>query len=101
MRQEAVTVEIYGRSYTLRGVDPELTKRLAAALDRRMRDLAGGSTTADTLKLAILAALNLADDLERLREEALSRTERACARTTELLDRIEAALGPQGPGAPR
>lgn len=93
MRQEAVTVEIYGRSYTLRGVDPESTRRLAAALDARMREIAGGSTTADTLKVSILAALNLADELERLREEAHSRAERAGARAAELLDRIDAALG--------
>jgi cell division protein ZapA len=92
MRHEPVTVEIYGRSYTLRGVDPGQARRLAVALDRRMRELAGGSATADTLKLAILAALNLADELVSLREEALSRTERACARATELLDRIDAAL---------
>jgi cell division protein ZapA len=101
MTRDTVTVEIYGRSYSLRGVDPEVARRLAGEVDRRMREIAGGSATADTLKLAILTALNLADELDRLRKEALCRTERAQTRAAEMVGRIEAALGSPDSPAPR
>ena len=59
----ATTVTIYGRSYHLRGGgDPEYLTHLAALVDRKMREVAGATGTADTLKVAILGALNLADD---------------------------------------
>lgn len=59
----ATTVTIYGRSYHLRGGgDPDYLTHLAALVDRKMREVAGATGTADTLKVAILGALNLADD---------------------------------------
>jgi cell division protein ZapA len=96
-----VKVEICGRSYTLRGIEPEAARHLAATVDRRMKAIAGDSATADTLKLAILAALNLADDLERLRREALYRTERARTRAEELVGRFDAMLATADEGTAR
>jgi cell division protein ZapA len=60
----AVTpVTIFGRTYHLRGSeDPAYLEKLAAVVDRKMREVADGSGTADTLKVAILASLNIADD---------------------------------------
>ena len=47
----------------------EYLAELAAEVDRRMRELAGHAVTADTGQLAILVALNLADELSRNREQ--------------------------------
>lgn len=56
-------VTIFGRTYSLRGGgDPAHLSRLAGEVDRRMREVAEATGTADTLKVAILAALNIADD---------------------------------------
>jgi len=56
-------VTILGRTYHLRGdEEPEYLQQLAGLVDRRMREVAAATGTADTLKVAILAALNLADD---------------------------------------
>jgi len=56
-------VTILGRTYHLRGdSDPDYLQELAAVVDERMRAIAETTGTADTLKVAILAALNLADD---------------------------------------
>jgi cell division protein ZapA len=64
---ESTAVTIYGRTYHLRGGgDPDYLERLAEIVDEKMRDVAETTGTADTLKVAILAALNLAD--ERLQE---------------------------------
>jgi len=60
------SVRIYDRDYTLRtSVEPERLRTIAESVDARMRDLAASTGTVDTLKLAVLAALSLAEELER------------------------------------
>jgi cell division protein ZapA len=61
--QPVTPVTIFGRTYHLRGSeDPAYLERLASVVDRKMREVAEGSGTADTMKVAILASLNIADD---------------------------------------
>jgi len=56
-------VTIYGKTYHLRGDgDPGYLHTLAREVDRRMREVAETTGTADTLKVAILAALNITDE---------------------------------------
>lgn len=64
-------VPIFGRTYYLRGDgDPGYLTELAELVDARMRSVAGTTGTADTLKVAILAALNIADEVLRSRRES-------------------------------
>ena len=57
-------VEIFGAVYHVRGEqNPERLRELAAFVDRRMQDVAQQVATVDTSKIAILAALNIADEL--------------------------------------
>ncbi len=58
-----VTVEIYDQVYHLSGQDPEHIHELAAQVDAKMRAVAAQGHTADSLRVAVLAALNLADEL--------------------------------------
>jgi cell division protein ZapA len=60
-----VTVEIYDQSYHLSGQDPEHIRRLAAFVDAKMRTVAAHGSTVDSLRVAVLAALNLADELSQ------------------------------------
>ena len=61
-----VPVTIYGQVYSLRSdEDPKHLEDLAALVDTQMREVAERTRTADTAKLAVLAALNLADQLRR------------------------------------
>jgi cell division protein ZapA len=61
-----VTVEIYDQTYRLLGDDPEYVGELAALVDDKMRAVAGSGATVDSLRVAVLAALNIADQLMRL-----------------------------------
>jgi cell division protein ZapA len=63
----AVVVDIYDQVYQLRGTDPEHIERLAAMVDAKMRAVSAHGTTVDTLRVAVLAALNIADELATLR----------------------------------
>jgi cell division protein ZapA len=71
---DAVVVDIYDQIYQLRGVNPEHIERLASVVDAKMRAVSAHGATVDSLRVAVLAALNLADELVTLRGkyEALS-----------------------------
>ena len=64
---EAVVVDIYDQIYQLRGVNPEYIERLAEMVDLKMRAVSAHGATVDSLRVAVLAALNLADELVTLR----------------------------------
>lgn len=69
---ESVTVTIFGREYTLRGdADPDYVKKVADFVDQRMSEVAKGSAVASTAKVAILAAVNIADELFREQQKRL------------------------------
>lgn len=62
---EYVTVEIYDQVYHLSGQNPEHIRALAARVDEKMRAVAAQNHTADSLRVAVLAALNFADELSQ------------------------------------
>ncbi len=86
---ETIQVEIFGQKYSLKGgADADYVRELARMVDARMKDVQRGSGTADVYRIAILAALNLADELYRLRshQDAVQRTtEGALKRLLELI----------------
>jgi len=63
---QGVTVEIYDQPYHLRGQDPVYIERLANLVDTKMRAVAAQGTTVDSLRVAVLAAINIADELMTL-----------------------------------
>jgi len=65
-----VTVEIYDQPYHLSGHDTEHIRALAEVVDARMRAVAAQGRTVDSLRVAVLAALNLADELSQVTAEA-------------------------------
>lgn len=65
-----VTVEIFGENHVLRGTeDPEYIQKLAYEVDKQMRLTAQRFPRLPAHQVAILVALNLEDDLQKLREE--------------------------------
>ncbi len=60
-----VTVEIYDQVYHLTGQSPDHIRDLATQVDAKMRAVAAQGHTADSLRVAVLAALNLAEELSR------------------------------------
>lgn len=64
-----VRVEIYDQTYHLRGSDPEYIAELAEYVDTKMRLIAQQASTVDSLRLAVLSALNIADELHVLKRK--------------------------------
>src|SRR5436305_13757147 len=87
-----IRVEIYNQTYNIRSDgDSEYVTQLAEFVDRRMREISSGTLTVDSLKVAILAALHIADELHRLRrlhEQADSQLAARSAECADMLDRV-------------
>jgi cell division protein ZapA len=66
---DSVRVEIYDQPYNLRGSDPEYIGKLAEYVDAKMRAVAQHTSTVDSLRVAVLAALNLADEYQILKHK--------------------------------
>lgn len=89
----SIRVEIYNQTYNIRSFDGdgEYIIQLAEYVDGKMREIASKTLTVDSLKVAILAALQIADDLHRLKtlhdkaDEELAARSGECA---EMLDRL-------------
>ena len=80
-----IPVQIHGQRYPIRStLDPEYVARLALYVDEKMRAAADTAPTGDSLRLAVIAALNIADELFRSREADRTRDDRLAARTEEL-----------------
>ena len=65
---QSVSVDIYDQIYHLRGTDPAYIERLAAIVDAKMRAVSAHGNTVDSLRVAVLAALNIADELLTARQ---------------------------------
>jgi cell division protein ZapA len=90
---EPVSVHILDREYTVGVTAEERDSLLAAArlLDARMREIRGSNRMVALDRLSVLAALNLAHELQQLRDEQ-GRQQRELARTLgELNRRLDSA----------
>jgi cell division protein ZapA len=85
---EYVTVEIYDQLYHLSGQDPEHIRELAARVDAKMRAVAAQGKTADSLRVAVLAALNLADELSQVSSADPRQGHARAANLRGLLDEV-------------
>jgi cell division protein ZapA len=87
-----IRVEIYNQTYNIRSDgDTEYIIQLAEFVDSRMREISSGTLTVDSLKVAILAALHVADELHRLKhlhEQADAQLATRSSECAEMLDRL-------------
>jgi cell division protein ZapA len=90
---QVVSVEIRGQRYPIRStLDAQYVAGLASYVDEKIRAANESTPSGDTVRLAVLAALNIADELFRCQEAQQARRG-ALAQRTEALERlVDAAL---------
>jgi cell division protein ZapA len=67
---ESIQVEIFGQTYSIKVAnDRDYILELATFVDTRMREVQKGTGTSDVYRIAILTALNISDELHRLRSQ--------------------------------
>lgn len=90
---KSIKVEIYDQFYNLRGdLDEAYVKELARYIDEKMRTVAEATRTVDSMRVAVLAALNIADELHTLRERHSELETDLRQRTERCLTLVEQAL---------
>jgi cell division protein ZapA len=92
-QNDSTEVEIFGQMYNVRGEgDPDFLLELARFVDSRMRDVAAQVATIDPLKIAILAALNIADEFSRYRKKREDAVGIWIEKTEEISDRLNKVI---------
>ena len=90
--QDGIRVEIYDQEYNMRGdLDPGYIQKLAKLLDVRMRSIAAKTHTVDSLRVAVLAALNIADEYQQLKtkyEATTRQVDQKVLECSEVLDEV-------------
>lgn len=87
----SIRVDIYDQSYNLRGTDADYIVKLAEYVDLKMRAVAEKTATVDSLRVAVLAALNIADEYHLLKKKydsVASTYERRASSLSGMLDEI-------------
>jgi cell division protein ZapA len=89
----SVKVKIYDQTYTVAGdLEPAYVEELAQYVDAKMREIARATNLVDSVKVAVLAALSIADELETLRRSRGDGREELRERTERCLKLVERAL---------
>ncbi len=88
-----ITVDIFGNKYTIKGdADPDYIKELAQFVDKKMQEVVRHTRTISSYKVAILAAINIADELYRIKADSEAAKRFVEERTANLITRIEEEL---------
>jgi cell division protein ZapA len=88
-----VHIQIFGTTYTIRGeADQEYIQRVAAYVDQKMREINDKLPVASLGKVAVLASLNLADELFQERAERKRLEESVTERADRLSNALDACL---------
>jgi len=89
---QSIRVEIYNQTYNIRSDgDNDYILRLAEYVDGKMREISSGTLTVDSLKVAILAALHIADEFHQLKNQQQQSDSQLASRSAEcaeMLDRV-------------
>jgi len=88
----SVRVEIFDQPYSLRGTDADYIIKLAEYVDAKMRAVAAQTQTVDTARLAVLAALNIADEYHLLQRKLEGGTSDYRERTHHLSQALDEVL---------
>ena len=87
------TVQIFGREYKIKGfADKNYIQRMASYVDQKMKELSKSSTLPSQERLAILAALNIADELFQERQKSLDTLSSIEQQTDDLITLLDNRL---------
>lgn len=88
----SVRVEIFDQAYNLSGPDPQYIMKLAEYVDAKMRAVAEQTRTVDTVRVAVLAALNVADEYHLLKRSQDEGTVDYLKRASNLSNALDEVL---------
>ena len=88
--KKGTEIEIFGETYNIKSeAEASYTSELASYVDRKMKEVSENILTVSSVKIAVIAALNIANDLFQLREEFSTKSNIIDSKTENLLALIE------------
>ncbi len=99
---QSIRVEIYNQTYNIRSDgDNDYILRLAEYVDGKMREISSGTLTVDSLKVAILAALHIADEFHQLKNQQQQSDSQLASRSAECAEMLDRVLKYRDSSAPQ
>ena len=93
MSEQTIRVEIYNQTYSIRSDgDNDYIQDLAEYVDSKMREISSGTMTVDSLKVAILAALHIADEFYQLKHNQTQADSQLATRSSECSEMLDKLL---------
>src|SRR6476469_2457995 len=93
INEQTIRVEIYNQTYSIRSDgDNDYILELAEFVDRKMREISSGAMTVDSLKVAILAALHIADEYHQLKFQQTQQDTMLGSRSAECSEMLDKVL---------
>lgn len=98
--EQSIQVEIYNQTYSIRSDgDNEYIQQLARYVDEKMRAISSGTLTVDSLKVAILAALHIADEFHQAKEDHAQSDAQLGTRSAECAEMLDRVIKHKEPAA--
>jgi cell division protein ZapA len=96
--EQSIRVEIYNQTYSIRSDgDNDYILSLAEYVDSKMREISSGTLTVDSLKVAILAALHIADEYHQLKKIQAQTDAQLASRSAECAEMLDKVLKHKDP----
>lgn len=96
--EQSIQVEIYNQTYSIRSDgDNDYIQQLARYVDEKMRAISSGTLTVDSLKVAILAALHIADEFHQAKEEHAQSDAQLGSRSSECSEMLDKVIKHKDP----
>ena len=93
--KNSVKVSIYGMEFSVRGgSDPDYTMKVARYVNEKMVEVEKSMQSKSTMRVAILAAMNVADELFQCKEELNNFKEDIGERSQRLMEKVTSRLSP-------
>ena len=93
-KSATIQVEIFGQTYRVRaGTEPGYVEQLAKHVDAEMREVGRQAGAVDSVRVAVLAALNIADECFQLRAQQGEATAKLHKRASRLAEELQSTLG--------
>lgn len=96
-KEKTIEIKVFGQTFTVKSdADEEHIRAVANYVNEKIEEILKKTRSVSTLNVAILTALNIADDLLREREKRLAIIREIEAKSKDLAEKIEIKIGKNG-----
>jgi cell division protein ZapA len=93
-KERLVEIKVFGQAYTVKtDAEEEYIQEVAKYVNEKMEEVLKKTKTVSTLNVAILTALNIADDLIKEKEKRIALLQEIKAKSRDLVEKIEVKMG--------